>query len=115
MESVLERLRREMDELGDRVSSAIEQGRLQVEKVRLTSLRKDAASELGLLVHARERGAAADEARHQALLERLDDLQAQIARVERELSSERARDVVVTEEPAPPPAEPGEPPDSTGA
>jgi hypothetical protein len=87
MDSVLDRLRHELDTLGDRVSGAIEQGRLHVEKLRLTSLRKDVAAELGLLEHSRARGGDPDEARRTALLERLDELHAQLARVERELRS----------------------------
>lgn len=106
MESVFDRVRQELDQIGDRVASAIEVGRLQVEKVRLTSARKDVAAELGLLVHGRERGAPGDETRHQALLERLDDLQAQLAKVERELAAERAEEVTVSE--TPPPPEPAE-------
>lgn len=107
MESVFDRVRQELDQIGDRVASAIETGRLQVEKVRLTSVRKDVAAELGLLVHGRERDTPADDARYDALLERLDDLQAQITRVERELAAERGEGVTVSEEP-PPPAEPAE-------
>lgn len=98
-ESVLNRLRQELDQIGDRVSSAFELGRLQVEKVRLTSLRKDVAAELGLMVHQQERGTSTEADRYQALLERLDDLQGKLDKVEREMSAERATDVVVTEEP----------------
>jgi hypothetical protein len=49
----------------------------------------NAARDLGLLVHRRERGGEAEPRRIDALLLRLDDLERDIARLERQISETR--------------------------
>ena len=104
MTSIFDRLRTEIDQLGDRVHLALEQGKLQLEKSGAQRMRAETAQELGLLAWRRAGGEATDESRHEALLLRLDELQAQISRLERELAAERAEDVTVGQEAPPPPA-----------
>ena len=107
MTSVFDRLRTELEQIGEKAKDALEQARLQLEKSRLTSLRDDTAKELGLLVYQKTRGVEIDPDRRDALIGRLDDLQEQLARVERELAALKGEEVSVGEDP-PPPAQPAE-------
>ena len=102
MTTVLDRLRLELEQLGGKARDALEQGRLQIEKSRILGLRNDAARELGLLVYRRLKGEPVDDARYDALLAKLDDLHAQLAKVERELSTVKGERVSVSQEPPPP-------------
>lgn len=95
MTSIFDRIRTEIDQFGDKVQSALEQGKLQLERSGAQRMRAESAQELGLLVWRKARGESVDETRHEALLLRLDELQAQITRLERELAAERAEDVSV--------------------
>jgi hypothetical protein len=104
MTSIFDRLRTEIDHLGDRVHSALEQGKLQLEKSGAQRMRAETAQELGVLVWRKARGEATDEGRHEALLLRLDELQAQISRLDREIAASRAEDVTVGQDPPPPAA-----------
>ena len=104
MSSVFERIREEIDLLGDRVQSALEQGKLQLEKSTTRRMRGETAQELGMLVWRKARGESIDDARHEALLLRLDELQAQLTKLERELSAARGESVSVGQEPPPAPA-----------
>ena len=49
MSGVFDRIREELDQLGDKVSGALEQGKLHIEKSNVLGLRNDAARELGML------------------------------------------------------------------
>ena len=104
MSSVFDRIREEIDLLGDRVQSALEQGKLQLEKNGTQRMRSETAQELGLLVWRMARGESIDDARHEALLLRLDELQAQLTRLEREMAAARGESVSVGQEPPPAPA-----------
>jgi len=107
MSSVLERLRAELDELGESVQRGLEQGRLQLERTRLRSVRDGHAKELGLLAYQHARGEAIDTTRHDTLLDKLDRVMDDLARIDRELAAVRGETVSVGEDP-PPPAEPAE-------
>jgi hypothetical protein len=107
MTSIIDRLRTELEQLGEKAKDALQLGRLQLERTRVTSLRNDAARDLGLLAYGMVRGTAPDPAKHDALLARLDDLQAQLAKVDREIAAVRGEEVSVGQDP-PPPAETAE-------
>lgn len=102
MTTIFDRFRSELDHLGDKMKEGLETGRLHIEKARVTSNRNDAARELGLLTYQKARGTAADEARAETLMTRLDELQAELARLDRELAAVRAETVSVGEDPPPP-------------
>jgi len=95
MTSILDKIRDEIDQLGGKVQSALEQGRLQLERSGAQRMRAECAQELGLLTWRKARGETVDEARREALMLRLDELQAQITRLDRELAAERAENVSV--------------------
>lgn len=101
MSGMFDRLREELDQLGDRVSQAMEQGKLQIEKTNVQGLRSDAARELGLLTWRKTRGEEIDEARYETLLTRLDDYKTRLDRIDREMASARAEDVSVGNDPPP--------------
>jgi len=107
MPDVLDRLRAELDQIGDKVQRGFEQGRLHLERARVGAVRDGVAKDLGLLVYQRLRGQAVDDARYDALLERMDKLQEELAKIERDLATVKGETVSVGEDPAPP-TEPAE-------
>ena len=102
MATILDRLGRELEEFGRRAQSALDEGRLQIELLRVRRRRDRAARDLGLLVHRRERGGESEQERYSALLERLDRMGEEITRLERQIAAERAETVSVATRPAPP-------------
>src|SRR5687768_11856647 len=80
--TVFDRLNHELEVFGRKAQAALEEGKLQIELLRLRRQRDNAARDLGLLVHGRERGRETDPRRVESLLLRLDDLGAEIARLE---------------------------------
>jgi len=101
MTTVFDRLRTELEQIGEKARDALELARLQLEKTRLQRLRDDAARDLGLLVYQKTRGEEVDPVKRDALIEKLDDLTGQLARVERELATVKGEEVSVGEDPAP--------------
>lgn len=115
MGTILERLNQELEQIGKRAQAAIDEGKLQLELLRLRRQRDNASGDLGRLVYKRERGGEVEPARVDALLLRLDDIEAAIDKVEHQMRSVKA-EAVVEEEPAeaqqpesPPGAEEGSP------
>lgn len=90
MATIFERLNQELEAFGRKAQAAIDEGRFQIELIRLRRQRDDAACNLGRLVHKRERGKEVEPARIDALLLRLDDIEAAIDKVERQMGTVRA-------------------------
>lgn len=86
---LLDRLNQELEAFGKKAQAALDEGKLQIELLRLRRRLDRAARDLGLLVHRRERGGETDPRRFDALMLRLDDLQAEIARLERQIAESR--------------------------
>lgn len=105
MPTIFDRLNHELESFGRRAQAALDEGKLQIELMRVRRQRDNAARELGFLVHRRERQGEVEQARIDAQLLKLDDLDAEIASLERQLSAARAECTTVSEVPAPP-AEP---------
>ena len=103
MATIFDRLNHELESFGRKAQAALDEGRFHIELIRLRRQRDDAASDLGRLIHKRERGKEVEQLRIDALLLRLDDIEAAIDKVERQMGSIRAE---AYEEK---PAEPGEP------
>src|SRR5262245_47821409 len=101
MASILDRLNAELDQLGDRVRSAFESSKLHLERSRLIGLRSKAAYKLGMALYKKERGGEVNQAEIDALFAKLDDITAQIAKVDREIDAVQAETVSVDEQPAP--------------
>jgi hypothetical protein len=90
MAQLLDRLNHELEMFGKRAQAALGEGRLQMELLRHRRQQDTAARDLGLLIHRRERGGEVDPRRIDAALLRLDDVTAQIARLESELEQRRS-------------------------
>lgn len=105
MSTILERLNHEFESLGKRAQAALDEGRLQFELMRVRRQRDTAARELGFLVHRKERQGEVEQARIDAQHLKLDDLDQEIAALERQIAAARAECNSVAESP-PPPAEP---------
>ncbi len=87
--TLFDRLNQELEAFGKKAQAALDEGKLQIELLRLRRRLDAAARDLGLLVHRRERGGETDPRRFEALLLRLDDLQAEVARVEKQIAEAR--------------------------
>jgi hypothetical protein len=87
--TLFDRLNQELEAFGKKAQAALDEGKLQIELLRIRRRRDNAARDLGLLVHRRERGGQIEPARIDALMLRIDDLQADIARLERQIGESR--------------------------
>lgn len=104
MTTIFDRLNHELESIGRRASAVLDEGKLQIELMRVRRQRETAARELGFLVHRKERQGAVEEARIEAQLLKMDDLDKEIASLERQLAAARAECSSVHDTP-PPPAE----------
>lgn len=102
MPSLFDKLNSELETFGRRAQAAMDEGKLQIELMRLRRQRDNAARDLGLLTYRRERGTIVEDRRIEALMLKLDDQEAEIARLKRELSAMRGEGVSVSDEPPPP-------------
>lgn len=87
--TLFDRLSQELEAFGKKAQSALDEGKLQIELLRLRRRQDTAARDLGLLIHSRERGGEAEPRRVDALLLRLDDLERDVARLERQIGERR--------------------------
>jgi hypothetical protein len=87
--TIFDRLNQELEAFGKKAQAALDEGKLQIELLRLRRRRDNAARDLGVLVHRRERGNDAEPRRIDGLLTRLDDLDAEIVRVELQITEAR--------------------------
>ena len=101
MSSLFDRVREELDHLGDRVSDALKSSQLHLERSSLTAVRGKAYLKLGRLVYRKERGGEAPQAELDALYAQLDDLTAKITKIDEDLEKEKASGAPAAEAPAP--------------
>jgi hypothetical protein len=87
--TLLDRLNHELENIGRRAQAALDEGKLQIELLRMRRKQDNAARDLGLLIHRRERGGEVEARRVDALLLRMDGLAADIARLERQIAEAR--------------------------
>jgi 50S ribosomal subunit-associated GTPase HflX len=87
--TLFDRLNQELEAFGKKAQAALDEGKLQIELLRLRRRLDRAARDLGLLVHRRERGGETEPRRFDALMLRLDDIQAEIGRLERQIAESR--------------------------
>ena len=102
MPSLFDKLNSELETFGRRAQAAMDEGKLQIELMRLRRQRDNVARDLGLLTYRRERGTTVEDRRVEALMLKLDDQEAEIARLKRQLSAMRGEGVSVSDEPPPP-------------
>lgn len=87
--TLFDRLNQELEAFGRKAQAALDEGKLQIELLRLRRRLDATARDLGLLVHRRERGGETEPRRFDALMLRLDDLQADVARLEKQIVEAR--------------------------
>ena len=87
--TLFDRLNHELEAFGKKAQAALDEGKLQIETLRARRRQDRAARDLGLLVHRRERGGETEARRFDALLLRLDDLQAEVVRLEKQIADAR--------------------------
>lgn len=87
--TLFDRLNQELEAFGKKAQAALDEGKLQIELLRLRRRLDSAARDLGLLVHRRERGGETEARRFDALMLRLDDLHADVARLEKQIAEAR--------------------------
>ena len=102
MSTIIDRLNHELETIGRRAQAAIDEGKVQIELMRVRRQRDAAARELGLYVHRKERRGDVEQARIDAQLLKLDDLEREIASLERQLAAARTDGTSVHDTPAPP-------------
>lgn len=101
MADVFERINSELEQVGSRLRSALEVGRLHTERAGLVALRGRTAYQLGLAAYARERGETGLPGEFERLMARMDDLTHQISEIERRIGEEEGREETVHQKPAP--------------
>ena len=99
MSTLFERLDSAATELGKKVQAGVETLRLQGELFKLQNKRRGALEDLGRFAHTTARQGTEDSTRRDVLLTAVDDLDAQIAKVERELTAAKGEVVSVHEKP----------------
>ena len=87
--TLFDRLNQELADFGKKAQAALDEGKLQIELLRIRRRQDNAARDLGILIHRRERGGEAEPRRVDALLLRLDDLEQEIQRLERQIAEAR--------------------------
>ena len=87
--TLFDRLNQELEAFGKKAQAALDEGKLQIELLRQRRKRDNAARDLGLLIYKRERGGEVEQRRVDALLVRLDDLEAEITRLEAQVTEAR--------------------------
>jgi hypothetical protein len=87
--TLFDRLNQELEAFGKKAQAALDEGKLQIELMRVRRKRDSAARDLGLLVHKRERGSDIEPRRTDALLLKLDGLEAELARLAGQLDQAR--------------------------
>jgi hypothetical protein len=87
--TLFDRLNQELEAFGKKAQAALDEGKLQIELLRLRRRQDNVARDLGLMVYRRERGGELEPRRIDALMLRLDDLQADIGRLEDQIAQSR--------------------------
>ena len=103
MSSIFDRVRAELDTLGDRVKDAVENSKLQLERSSLLGVRAKVAYKLGMLTYKRDRGAEVTPAEIEAVYAQMDDIAAKIAKIDRLIDELDGETIKVDEKPAPAP------------
>lgn len=98
--TLFDRLNQELTEFGKKAQAALDEGKLQIELLRYRRKQDNAARDLGLLIHRRERGGDAEPRRFDALLLRLDDLEKEIGRLESQIAEARRQRTAAADSPA---------------
>jgi hypothetical protein len=110
--TLFDRLNQELEAFGKKAQAALDEGKLQIELMRVRRKRDHAARDLGLLIHKRERGTEIEARRIDALLLKLDALEAELARLADQLDEarrQRPSRATTGQAPTQPSSEPAQP------
>jgi hypothetical protein len=99
--NLLDRLNQELEAFGKKAQAALDEGKLQIEQLRVRRRRDHVARDLGLLVHRRERTGEAEPLRMEPLLVRLDELEAELAQLDGQLRRARQQRPAAATGPSP--------------
>jgi hypothetical protein len=99
MSSIFSKLNSELESFGRRASAALDEGRLQIDLLRVKRRRDNAARDLGMIAYHREQGVEQDQRRVDALVLKISDLEAQIESIEAQIATQKAIVVSVTDTP----------------
>ncbi len=99
MSSIFSRLNTELENFGRRAGAALDEGRLQIELLRVKRRRDNAARDLGMIAYHREKGVEADQKRVDALVLKIGDLETQIASIEAQIATQKAEVVSMSDTP----------------
>jgi hypothetical protein len=105
--TLFDRLNHELEVIGRKAQAALDEGKVQIELLRTRRRRDATARDLGLLIYRRERGTEIESRRVEALLLKLDELEGEIARLQRQLAD--ARQHAPSAQPPTPKPEPPQP------
>jgi len=107
--TLFDRLNQELEAFGRKAQAALDDGKVQIEQMRVRRKRNNAARDLGLLIYRRERGGEVEARRVDALLVSLDALEAELTRLARELDEARRQRPAARRSAEPPQTPAGEP------
>jgi signal transduction protein with GAF and PtsI domain len=97
--SMFDRLNQELEAFGKKAQAALDEGRLQIELLRFRRRLDNTARDLGHMLHRRERGGDPEQRRIDALMLRMDDIQVEITRLERQIAEGRQAPAAVDRTP----------------
>jgi hypothetical protein len=106
--TLFDRLNQELEAFGKKAQAALDEGKIQIEMLRVKRQRDNAARDLGLLIHRKERGNDVENRRLDAFLLRLDDLELDLAGLERRGAEARKKKSSASTPPPPPPPAPSD-------
>ncbi len=89
--TLFDRLNQELEAFGKKAQSALDEGKLQIELLRVKRQRDHAARDLGMMLYKKERGGEIEPKRVDAIMLRLDDLGVEIARLEAQVAEAKAQ------------------------
>src|SRR5215510_1683024 len=97
MSGILDKLNKELEQFGRRAQAALDEGKLQLEKMRLRREQDEAARQLGRLHYRKTRGQEVDALEFDAYLVKLDSHAASIAQVDRDIAATKTEKSAETE------------------
>ena len=87
MSGILDKLNKELEQFGRRAQAALDEGKLQLERMRLRREQDEAARQLGMLHYRKTRGQEVDPLEFDAYLVKLYNLATSLTRVDQDIAA----------------------------
>ena len=87
MSGILDKLNKELEQFGRRAQAALDERKLQLERMRLRREQDEAARQLGMLHYRKTRGQEVDPLEFDAYLVKLDNLATALTRVDQDIAA----------------------------